>query len=134
MRKIKAESEVNLPTSFLNSLDTILNQFGDDLVRFKQYNGEVEYTTCMDHLHLRESIKSICKKYARKTAKEFIVLGTICHSHDTQEPNINMISGGESLQTHLVGMAENLYELEQVFGSKGKKEVIIEPIAIYTEL
>jgi ATP-dependent Lon protease len=134
MRRLTTNSNMSLPKEVVTGINTILEQFGDDLVRFKQHIGEVEYTTCMNHTNLRDSVRSICKKYARKTAKEFIVLGTICHSHDTQEADITPISQNSSIQTHLVGMSEHLYNIEQIFGPKGDSEIIIEPIAIYTEL
>lgn len=134
VRQIKANSELALPKEVLNSIGTMLEQFGDDIVRFKQNVGDGEYSTCMSPEYFRDSIKSICRKYSRKTAKEFVVLGTISHSHGTPDAEINQVPDGATMLSHMVGLAENLYELEQVFGSKGENEIIIEPIAVYTEL
>lgn len=134
VRKLKAQNDMNLPKELISSLDTMLEQFGDDIVRFKQYIDETEYSTCMLTECFREPIKAICRKYARKTAKEFVVLGTICHSHDTPDVEIEEIPDDASMISHMVGLAEHLYELEQSFGSKGENEIIIEPIAVYTEL
>ncbi|CDT91366.1 conserved hypothetical protein [Vibrio diabolicus] len=61
-------------------------------------------------------------------------MGTICHSHDTQEVDIQGASDSDSLQKHLIGLTENLYDLEQMYASKDENEIIIEPIAVYTEL
>lgn len=134
VRKMKANSALVLPKDVLDSMDTMLEQFGDDIVRFKQYVGNAEYTSCMSPESFREPIKVICRKYSRKTAKEFVVLGTISHSHDTQGVEIKNIPDGATMISHMVGLAENLYDLEQVFGSRNENEIIIEPIAVYTEL
>ncbi|MGF1710105.1 hypothetical protein L4C37_05900 [Vibrio kagoshimensis] len=134
IRQMKVNSELILPTPVLNSIDTMLDQFGDDIVRFKQFVGEVEYSTCLSPDYFRDSIKAICRKYSRKTAKEFVVLGTISHSHDTQDVEIKELPDGATMLSHMVGLAENMYDLEQMFGSKGENEIIIEPIAVYTEL
>ncbi|MEZ8729078.1 hypothetical protein AB6D70_00725 [Vibrio splendidus] len=134
VRQIKINSELVLPTAVLNSVDTILEQFGDDIVRFKQALGDTEYSTCMSPDHFRDSIKAICRKYSRKTAKEFVVLGTISHSHETQDVEIEKLPDGATMLSHMVALAENMYDLEQIFGSKGDNEIIIEPIAVYTEL
>ncbi|WP_274018066.1 DUF6414 family protein [Vibrio parahaemolyticus] len=134
VRQIISESELALPKTVLDGLDTMIEQFGDELVRFQQTVGEVEFSTCMSPDSFRDPIKAICKKYARKTAKEFVVLGTICHSHDTQEVDIQGASDSDSLQKHLIGLTENLYDLEQMYASKDENEIIIEPIAVYTEL
>lgn len=124
IRQIKVNSELILPTPVLNSIDTMLDQFV----------GEIEYSTCMSPDHFRDSIKAICRKYSRKTAKEFVVLGTISHSHDTQGVEITELPDGATMLSHMVVLAENMYDLEQIFGSKGENEIIIEPIAVYTEL
>jgi hypothetical protein len=135
VRENIAESQLCLPKVILDGLDTIIEQFfGSKLVYFKQFVNNVEYSSCMDPQHLRESIQAICKKYARKTAKEFVVIATICHSHNTQDSDVKELPEDSTLLSHLVGLAENLYEIEQIFGSKGENEIIIEPIAIYTEL
>lgn len=134
LRKTLAQSELVLPKHVLEGLDTIIENFGDDLVRFQQITREVEFSSLMDRSFFRESVKNICKKYARKTAKEFVVLGTISHSHDTQDVAISEISDNATMLKHIFGLAENLYDIEQSFGSKGDKEIIIEPIAVYTEL
>ncbi|NOH95328.1 hypothetical protein [Vibrio sp. 99-70-13A1] len=134
VRKLKSQNQQALPNELRKSIDTMLEQFGDDIVRFKQTLGDTEYSTFMSPDNFRDSIKAICRKYSRKTAKEFVVLGTICHSHETPDVEIEEISDEASMLSHMVGLAENMYDLEQTFGSKGENEIIIEPIAVYTEL
>ncbi len=134
VRKMKEQTEMNLPKELISSVSTMLEQFGDDIVRFKQYVGGTEYSTCMSTECFRDSVTAICRKYARKTAKEFVVLGTICHSHDTPDVEIKEIPEDANMLSHMVGLAENLYDLEQTFGAKLDNEIIIEPIAVYTEL
>lgn len=134
VRHIKSNSELTLPKQILEGLDTIIEQFGDDIVRFQQVVGDVEYSSCLAPEYFRDSIKAVYRKYSRKTAKEFVVLGTISHSHGTQNVDIKDVPDSAPFLTHVIGLAENLYDLEQVFGSKGDNEIIIEPIAVYTEL
>ncbi|ROO49145.1 DUF6414 family protein [Vibrio crassostreae] len=129
-----AQAQLSMPKQVLEGLDLILNQFGDELIRFQQFCGEVEFSSLMERDYFKDSIKSVCKKYARKTAREFIVLGTISHSHDTQEVAISPIPTTASMTKHIIGLSETLYNFDQVFASKGEQEIIIEPIAIYTEI
>ncbi|MDT3336216.1 hypothetical protein Q4Q49_12975 [Shewanella sp. SP1S1-7] len=134
LNKHIAELNASMPKRSVNGFETIIDSFGDDIVRFQQSIGDVVFSTCLSQEHLRESLKNIYRKYSRKTAKEFVVVGFISHSDGTQEPEVKEIPDGTSMIGHMVGMAENLYQLEQAFHSKGANEIIIEPIAIYTEL
>ncbi|HIF9407080.1 TPA: DUF6414 family protein [Photobacterium damselae] len=129
-----AELGANMPKRSVSGFETIIENFGDDIVRFQQEVADVIYSTCLSQEYLRDSLKTIYRKYSRKTAKEFIVIGFISHADGTQSPDIKEIPQGESMLRHMIGMAENLYELEQTFGGKADNEIIIEPIAIYTEL
>ncbi|MGY0597639.1 DUF6414 family protein [Vibrio sp. JZG10] len=128
------EMTSGLPPRAIAGFETIIGNFGDDIVRFQQQVNDVIFSTCLTHDYLREPLKNIYRKYSRKTAKEFTVLGFISHADGTQDPDVKEIPEGENMLRHMIGMAENMYELEQTFGQKGDNEIIIEPIAIYTEL
>lgn len=133
-KKRTMELTSGLPPRSIKSFETIIESFGDDIVRFQQQINDVIFSTCLTQENLREPLKNIYRKYSRKTAKEFIVLGFISHADGTQAPEVKQIPEGASMLHHMIGMAENMYELEQTFGKKMDNEIIIEPIAIYTEL
>ncbi|EGR1568044.1 hypothetical protein NI385_04820 [Vibrio parahaemolyticus] len=129
-----AELSANLPQISVKSFEAIIDNFGDDIIRFKQQTGDVTFTTTLTSDHLRDELRNIVRKYSRKTAKEFTVLGFISHGDGTQQPDIREISEGAPMLRHMEGLAENLFDLEQTFGAKGDNEIMIEPVAIYTEL
>ncbi|MEC6816981.1 hypothetical protein VXS05_18350 [Photobacterium toruni] len=136
-KKLKKEGDTiaaGMPKRTVECWNTIMDTFGDDIVRFQQEVDNVVYSTCLSQEYLRENLKMIYRKYSRKTAKEFIVIGFISHADGTQEPNIDKIPEGSSMLAHMIGMSENMYDLEQNFSSKADNEIIIDPIAIYTEL
>lgn len=134
LNQYSAELSANMPKRSVNGFETIIENFGDDIIRFQQTVADAVYSTCLSEEHLREPLKNIYRKYSRKTAKEFIVIGFISHGDGTQPITIKDIPDGASMLQHMMGMAENLYDLEQKFGGKANNEIIIEPIAIYTEL
>ncbi|EOY2073925.1 hypothetical protein ACP1UU_001650 [Vibrio alginolyticus] len=134
IRERTVEMTSGLPPRAIAGFETIIGSFGDDIVRFQQQVDDVIFSTCLTHDYLREPLKNIYRKYSRKTAKEFTVLGFISHADGTQAPDVKEVPESENMLRHMIGMAENMYELEQTFGQKGDNEIIIEPIAIYTEL
>ncbi|EOB4972177.1 hypothetical protein ACHELQ_002962 [Vibrio fluvialis] len=129
-----AELAANVPARTVSGFETIINNFGDDIVRFQQRIGDVVYSACLSQEFLREPLKNIYRKYSRKTAKEFTVLGFISHSDGTQKADVQDIPESAPMLSHMVGLAENLYDIEQSLVRKEDHEIIIEPIAIYTEL
>lgn len=134
LKRTAAEMASNLPQKLVSGFETIIENFGDDLIRFQQVVGDIEYSSCLTKEYLRDSLKTIYRKYSRKTAKEFVVIGFISHADGTQQPDIKNIPDDASLIRHMIGLSENLYEIEQTFSGKSQNEIIIEPIAIYTEL
>lgn len=134
LKQKSAERAANMPKRSVTGFETIIENFGDDIVRFQQKIADVVYSTCLSQEYLREPLKNIYRKYSRKTAKEFIVIGFISHADGTQPTEIKNVPAEASMLQHMIGMAENLYDLEQKFGGKASNEIIIEPIAIYTEL
>lgn len=134
INKNAAELAANVPARTVSGFETIINNFGDDIVRFQQRIGDVVYSACLSQEFLREPLKNIYRKYSRKTAKEFTVLGFISHSDGTQKAYVQDIPESAPMLSHMVGLAENLYDIEQSLVRKEDHEIIIEPIAIYTEL
>lgn len=134
INKNTAELAANVPARTVSGFEIIINNFGDDIVRFQQRIGDVVYSACLSQEFLREPLKNIYRKYSRKTAKEFTVLGFISHSDGTQKADVQDIPESAPMLSHMVGLAENLYDIEQSLVRKEDHEIIIEPIAIYTEL
>ncbi|CAM3063724.1 DUF6414 family protein [Moritella viscosa] len=134
LNQISAKIASGMPKRMANSFETVIDNFGDEIVRFQQEVSGVVYSSCLSQEHLRESLKNIYRKYSRKTAKEFIVIGFISHADGTQKSGVEDVPAESNMLRHMIEMAENLYEIEQSFGGKADNEIIIEPIAIYTQL
>ncbi|OCH05913.1 hypothetical protein A6D98_05965 [Aliivibrio fischeri] len=132
--KLQKANGKGLPSISIKNFNTILEHFGDDIIRFEQiYNGSI-FTSCLNSNYLRDSLIAIYRKYSRKTAKEFVVIGTISHADGTQDINDNEVPDDAKVISHFKHMGESLYEMEQIFTGKTDNEIIIEPIAIYTEI
>lgn len=123
-----------LPERSTASFHTIMERFGDKLIRFKQSHQDISFSSYLEPSNLRDPITSIYRKYSRKTAKDFVVLGVISHATNTPPPELNKAEGDSNIFSHIENMGEHLYNLESTFSGRKGNEVIIEPIAIYTQL
>jgi len=86
--------------------------------------------------YLREKEELLVKKYARTTEKEFTIFGIL-----TQYKNIENIEDGildgesdKVLKVALMKMVKAFSNIENTFTGKLENEIMIDPIAIYTEL
>ncbi|EPW7001993.1 DUF6414 family protein [Vibrio parahaemolyticus] len=125
---------LSLPPTSTQGFQTILEHFGDNIVRFQQNLDSLAFTSCLDSSSLREPLKAIYRKYSRKTAKKFTVIATISHANGTQDVTFAEPPEGSNMLAHFKEMGEHLYDMEQTFIGKSENEVLLEPIAIYTEL
>lgn len=133
IRERKAEL-IGIPKSILGGFNTVLEHFGDDIIRLKQEYGDTNITSCLNSDFLRDSLTAIYRKYSRSTSKEFVVLGIISQCEPSPSPRLDQCMEGANIFSHFESMGQHLYNLETTFNGIKPNEIIIEPIAIYTEL
>ncbi|EIE1286465.1 hypothetical protein ACIX9V_004378 [Vibrio vulnificus] len=133
IRERKAEL-TGIPKSSLSGFNTVLEHFGDDIIRLKQEYGDTAITSCLNSDFLRDSLTAIYRKYSRSTSKEFVVLGIISQCEPSPSPKLDECGEGANVFSHFENMGQHLYNLETTFNGIKLNEVIIDPIAIYTEL
>ncbi|MCU8150724.1 hypothetical protein M2G93_21695 [Vibrio vulnificus] len=133
IRERKAEL-TGIPKSSLGGFNTVLEHFGDDIIRLKQEYGDTAITSCLSSAFLRDSLTAIYRKYSRSTSKKFVVLGIISQCEPSPSPKLDECSEGANVFSHFEKMGQHLYNLETTFNGIKLNEVIIDPIAIYTEL
>jgi len=133
IKKLAKEQGLNFDKKFLDSLSYLLDfGFGNQLEVQLKYNNHL-FSTNLKREYLRENEDLLIKKYARKTEKEFTILGII-----TQYQNIETEEDIESTQEHLkialMDVVSKFTDMELTFTGKLNNEIMIDPIAIYTEL
>jgi len=132
--KLAKEQNLNFDKDFLNSIKYLLdfgfeNQFEIQL----QYNTYL-FSTQIKREYLREKESLLVKKYARKTEKEFTIFGIITQSSDSSNSENNIKYKEEHMKIALMDLVSKFKDVELTFTGKLKNEIMIDPIAIYTEL
>lgn len=133
IRERKSEL-TGIPKSSQGGFNTVLEHFGDDIIRLKQEYGDTVITSCLNSDYLRDSLTAIFRKYSRSTSKKFVVLGIISQCEPSPSPKLDECPEGANVFSHFENMGQHLYNLETTFNGIKPNEIIIDPIAIYTEL
>ena len=96
-----------------------------------KYNDSL-FSSNINRGYLRENEKSLIKKYARRTEKEFTIFGIVTQYKNIRPENIKEDSN--HLKVKLMNTISNFADMELNFTGKLENEIMIDPIAIYTEL
>jgi len=138
IKKKALDNKLRLPTIWKESLTNLLNFASGNTLQIHQNLNDILFSSFIERSHLREDLDSIIKKYSRFTQKEFVVLGVISsnisQAEKSNETALNTSAESVQMKSQLRNMSNALIALEEIMHGTEDNEVIIEPIAIYTEL
>lgn len=95
------------------------------------------YSSSLTRDYLREPEHQLIYKYARKTEKEFVIFGYVTQANDREKTSLESpppLDGGGSIKKAMRHITATMAPIESLFAGKLPGEIIIDPIAVYTEL
>lgn len=123
--------------NFLENLSIILNYGFEDRFEVQMPVGTYTFSADLKREYLREKEHMMVRKYSRFSEKEFVLLGSVAQSSDRPngpEVTTQSDSAPEHMKAALMQMVQALSTIEESFTGKMRKEFIIDPIALYSEL
>lgn len=132
--RLAKEQGLNFDKKVLESLSYVLDFGFDKQLEVQLKYNEFLFSSNIKREYLRESEKLLIKKYARKTEKEFTIFGMITQSNNQYINDNNEESNVEYFKEALMDIISKFTDVEQTFTGKLENEIMIDPIAIYTEL
>lgn len=127
------KSNLRKEEDFLKNLSLIMNYGFSEDFEIQQRINNFLFTSTLNRKNLRESEKSLIKKYSRQSEKEIIILGVITQTLKENSLEIKQIEGG-NMKEALSNIIEHLANIERSLFGKAHNEIIIDPIAVYIEL
>jgi hypothetical protein len=123
-----------LNQSVLDDFVLILNYGFQDQLEIQMLLTDSIVSANLKRDCLRESEELIIKKYSRQTECSFVMFGILTQYKRDKLGEIKELNNTSSMKEALMNMVANLTNLEETFIGRLSNEVIIDPIAIYTEL
>ena len=134
IRNLAKEQGLYLDSDFLEKLALILDfGFQDQfklLMNIDQYSFEAD----CNRKYFRDEEFSLIRKYSRFPQIEFVLVGIITQQFGEPEKNYSQSSGSDSIKENIKFMTHALSDVESEFSGKLENDIIIDPIAIYSEL
>lgn len=131
--KLAEKNNLRRDDDFLKNLSLITNYGFSEDFEIQQKVNNFLFTSTLNRENLRESEKSLIKKYSRQSEKEIIILGIITQTLKENTLELKNIEG-KNLKEGLSNIIEHLANIEQSLFGKAPNEIIIDPIAVYIEL
>lgn len=131
------KSNSYLPEKFIEAFTHLVNFGYEGNLYFYQAQDEVLFTSLLQRDFLRGNITDLVHKYGRATEREFTMLGLVSHGFESVQGNPlenEDIDPSRGFRPRIANLSEHMIILEQGISGKEKNELLIEPIAIYTEL
>lgn len=132
IKELAMKSGLQQDDRFLKELSYLLGYGYSDLLEVQvRLDGKL-FSCPLNRECLRDSIQSLTTKYARHTGREFSILGIVTQ-HSTEE--LQMDDGHKtSIKEAMFNMVNHLAAVESNYTGRLENEIVIEPIAIYSEL
>lgn len=136
IKKTTQELNLNMDKKNLDALAYLLdfgfeNQFE---IQLPYYN--YLFSSNIKREYLREKEQLLVKKYARTTEKEFTIFGIVTQHQNIQDSQEDILKeeSEKIIKIALMKMTKVFSNIENSFTGKLENEIMIDPIAIYTEL
>lgn len=134
IRNLAKEQGLYLDSDFLEKLALILDFGLQDqfklLMNIDQYSFEAD----CNRKYFRDEEFSLIRKYSRFPQIEFVLVGIITQRVGEPEKHYSQSSGSDSIKENIKFMTHALSDIESEFSGKLENDIIIDPIAIYSEL
>lgn len=132
--KLAKDSGLQQDQAFLDDLALVLNYGFQDQLEVQMENGNTYFSANLKRENLREKENLLIRKYSRQTEVEFILFGIVTQCQREQLDDIDEKEEYDSIKEALMTLVSALTNVESTFSGRLSNEVIIDPIALYTEL
>jgi len=133
--KLAKDSGLSQNQKFLDDLSYLLSYGFQNQFEIQLATGGMIYSANLKRNELREPEDLLIRKYSRKTEKEFVVFGIITQSTGENDLNLNDDTEDyDNIKEALMNIVSHLTNMETTFTGRLSNEIVIDPIAVYTEL
>lgn len=134
LNKLAKESGLQQDQAFLDDLAFVLSYgFQDQLEIQMTFNNSI-VSANLKRSFLREQEDLVIRKYSRQTEIEFTLFGIITQYQGNTIEDLEVKEEYDSIKEALMNLVSHLTNVEATFTGRLNNEIIIDPIALYTEL
>jgi len=134
INKLAREAGLQQDQSFLDDLSLVLTYGFQDQLEVQMEFVESIFSANLNRSCLREPEELVIRKYSRKTEVEFTLFGIITQHQREKLEELEESEDYGSIKEALMNLVSHLSNVEAKFTGRLSNEIIIDPIALYTEI
>lgn len=134
INKLAKESGLQQDQAFLDDLSLVLSYGYQDQLEIQMELSGFYFSANLKRENLKENENLIIRKYSRKTEMEFVLFGIITQYGRNEPGDLEESEEYDNFKEALMNLVSHLTNVESTFTGRLNNEIIIDPIALYTEL
>ena len=134
INKLAKDSGLQQDQAYLDDLSLVLSYGFQDQLEVQMNLNDIIVSANLKRSCLRENEELVIRKYSRQTEVEFTLLGIITQCQRDEFEELEGKEDFDNIKEALMNLVSHLTNLESTFTGRLKNEIIVDPIALYTEL
>ena len=134
INKLAKESGLQQDQKLLDDLALLLTYGFQDQLEVQMNLKEKIFSANLNRSFLRESEDLVIRKYSRQTEVKFTLFGIVTQWQREKLKDLEKKEDFDSIKEALMNLFSHLSNLEATFTGRLTNEIIVDPIALYTEL
>lgn len=134
INKLAMESGLQQDQGFLNDLALLLSYGFQDQLEVQMNLENRIFSANLNRSFLRESEDLVIRKYSRQTEVAFTLFGIVTQRQRDKLEELEENEDFDSIKEALMNLVSHLSNLESTFTGRLSNEIIVDPIALYTEI
>lgn len=132
--QLAAQSGLQHDQKFLDNLALLLTYGFQDQLEVQMTSSSTIFSANLNRTFLRESEDLVIRKYSRRTEVQFTLFGIITQYGRTPQELGEEANEDGGIKRALMNLVTQLSHVESTFTGRLSNEIIIDPIALYTEI
>nr|WP_100637286.1 hypothetical protein [Marinomonas sp. ef1] len=138
IKNIKKALMPGLPSQkMVDAVSDLVSFAYQDDFEVQVYSGEQLFSSILKRECLREAEGLIVKKYGRKTEVEFVLFGIMTQKKSTEDKKSSeglFANGFNDVRSGIMELIDAFSNIDHELSGVGENEVVVDPIALYTEI
>ena len=134
INKLAADSGLQHDQKFLDALALVLAYGFQDQLEVKMNNDGKIFSANLNRSFLRETEALVIRKYSRQTEVEFTLFGIVTQYPREKLKEVEKKEELGSIKEAVMNLVSHIGNVEATFTGRLSNEIIIDPIALYTEI
>lgn len=134
INKLAKESGLQQDQGFLDDLALLLSYGFQDQLEVQMNLDNRIFSANLNRSFLRESEDLVIRKYSRQTEVAFTLFGIVTQRQRDKLEELEENDDFDSIKEALMNLVSHLSNLESTFTGRLSNEIIVDPIALYTEI